>query len=203
MSGFKHFNPTFVDDKSCKIKIYNTSSSSTATLSGTPNDPGSRSSWLLPPVDSSHHLTPPTRHTGVQWWVECSPSSRCSLFTADRRMPEMATLLFFFSSFEVVRDVAPHANVLIIESQGDNSRRLFGPLATLLMLCSSWNVLWLRHKWNRGRKHRLENTLEAAALEPVVSLGAVGDFWASSNCCCCYWVQIPRLLSCEKVPFAF
>lgn len=47
----------------------------------------------------------------------------------------------------------------------------------LLMLWFSWNPLWLWHKWDRERKHRLENTLEAPVSESVVSLEAVGGFW--------------------------
>lgn len=53
----------------------------------------------------------------------------------------------------------------------------------LLMLWFSWNPLWPRHKWDRERKHRLENTPKAPALEPVVSLEAVGDF-GQNNCYC-------------------
>lgn len=38
---------------------------------------------------------------------------------------------FFLYLWAFVCDIAPHANLQIIESQGNNSRRLFCPLTTL------------------------------------------------------------------------
>lgn len=39
---------------------------------------------------------------------------------------------FFLCLWAFVCDIAPHANLQIIESQGNNSRRLFCPLTTLV-----------------------------------------------------------------------
>lgn len=58
-----------------------------------------------------------------------SCSSQVLLFTGDRRMPRRQ--YFFFLCLQAfVCDIAPHANLQIIESQGNNSRRLFCPLTT-------------------------------------------------------------------------
>ena len=51
------------------------------------------------------------------------------LFTGDRRMPRWQ-YFFFLCLRAFVCDITPHANLQIIESQGNNSRRLFCPLTT-------------------------------------------------------------------------
>lgn len=86
----------------------------------------------------------------------------------------------------------------------------------LLMLWFSWNPLWLRHKWDRERKHRLENTLKAPVLEPVVSLDTAGDLgqnncycFASSKCvqeqggilCWCFYVSKIALIKLDPSKF--
>lgn len=118
-----------------------------------------------------------------------SCASQVLLFTGDRRMPRWQYLFIYFFFFLILRafvcDIAPHANLQIIESQGNNSRRLLCPLTTaaadaVILLKSTLAATQMRQ---RERKHRLENTLKAPALEPVVNLEAVGDF-GQNNCYC-------------------
>lgn len=58
-----------------------------------------------------------------------SCASQVLLFTGDRRMPRWQ-YFFFLCLRAFVCDIAPHANLQIIESRGNNSRRLFCPLTT-------------------------------------------------------------------------
>lgn len=51
-------------------------------------------------------------------------------FTGDRRNAAIAIYIFFLCLRVFVCDIAPHANLQIIESRGNNSRRLFCPLTT-------------------------------------------------------------------------
>lgn len=127
-----------------------------------------------------------------------SYESQVLLFTGDRRMPRWQYIFFFFVwgrlffiSHLMLTCKLLRARVTI----ADDSFVLSPLRLRLLMLWFSWNPLWPRHKWDRERKHRLENTPKAPALEPVVSLEAVGDF-GQNNCYCPGSVFKSRLKFC-------
>lgn len=112
-------------------------------------------------------------------------ASQVLLFTGDRRMPRWQYFFFFFlfsGRLFVISHLMLTCKLLRATVTIADDSFVLSPLR-LLMLWFSWNPLWLRHKWDRERKHRLENTLKAPALEPVVSLEAVGDF-GQNNCYC-------------------
>lgn len=92
---------------------------------------------------------------------------------------------FFLCLWAFVCDIAPHANLQIIESQGNNSRRLFCPLTTLVVAADAVILpkaaLAATQMRRRERKLRLETTLEAPVLGPEVGLDAVGDL-CQSHC---------------------
>lgn len=115
-----------------------------------------------------------------------SYESQVLLFTGDRRMPRWQYIFFFFvwGRLFVISHLMLTCKLLRARVTIADDSFVLSPLRLrLLMLWFSWNPLWPRHKWDRERKHRLENTPKAPALEPVVSLEAVGDF-GQNNCYC-------------------
>lgn len=82
-----------------------------------------------------------------------------------------------------VCDITPHANLQIIWSQDNNSRRLFCPLTTPVVAADAVILLKSTLAVAQMRKHNLENTLKAPVHKAVVSLKAVGDF-GQNNCYC-------------------
>ena len=137
-------------------------------------------------------------------------SSQVLLFTGDRRMPRWQYFFFFFfvcRRLFVISHLMLTCKLLRARVTIADDSFVLSPLRLwLLMLWFSRNPLWLPHKWDRERKHRLENTLKAPVLEPVVSLEAVGDFGqnkcycSASSECVQVQVQIPcHLLLCERV----
>lgn len=97
-------------------------------------------------------MTQPTTHTGVQLLVsqciliveavyEYSLSDHAITMHRLSRIPRCSfsqvtegcrdgNIFFFLCLRAFVCDITPHANLQIIESQGNNSRRLFCPLTT-------------------------------------------------------------------------
>lgn len=112
-------------------------------------------------------------------------ASQVLLFTGDRRMPRWQYFFFFvWGRLFVISHLMLTCKLLRARVTIADDSFVLSPLRLrLLMLWFSWNPLWLWHKWDRERKHRLENTPKAPALEPVVSLEAVGDFGQNNSYC--------------------
>lgn len=138
--------------------------------------------------------------TPADWAVDTG--GMVLLFTGDWRMPRWQHFLFFVWGWLIVISHLMLTRKLLRAgvTTADDSFVLSPLGLRLLMLWFSCNLLWLRHKWDGERKHRLENALKAPVSKPVVSLGAVGDSGRNNCCCCCCWVQvqIPRPLFCVK-----
>lgn len=71
---------------------------------------------------------------------------------------EMAIFFFFLCLRAFVCDITPHANLQIIESQGNNSRRLFCPLTTPVVAADAVILPKIHFGWDTNEAER-ENTV--------------------------------------------
>ncbi len=131
-------------------------------------------------------------------------ASQVLLFTGDRRMPRWQ-YFFFLCLRAFVCDIAPHANLQIIESQGNNSRRLFCPLTTPVVVADA--VILLKSTLAATQMRQREKTPSGKhpqGSSPWTSgqSGSCGRFWPKqmllfSKCdqvqvripCLCFYVS--------------
>lgn len=93
---------------------------------------------------------------------------------------EMAIFFFFLCLRAFVCDIAPHANLQIIESQGNNSRRLFCPLTTPVVVADA--VILLKSTLAATQMRQREKTPSGKhpqGSSPWTSgqSGSCGRFW--------------------------
>lgn len=153
-------------------------------------------------VDAAYYYSLSNRTTTMHQLLRITGAS----FHRWQKDAEMAIFFFFFvcRRLFVISHLMLTCKLLRARVTIADDSFVLSPLRLwLLMLWFSKNPLWLQHKWDRGRKHRLENTLKAPVLEPVVSLEAVGDF-GQNNCYCsagskCVQVQVQIPCLCFHV----